>query len=237
MHKLDRATVPPPTCLGNYQHPRHTWGNLTQDDKDTIVDALCQMQGNAQLQEESDQSYLAVHCAYCEDVLHNRSYKHVEHFRRKNKDYFPQLTFAWDNLFLSCQTADHCGHYKDRKNGDPYNPDDLIKPDDDDPDDFLYFHSTGEVRSRRGISAEAKQKAEETIRVFNLNDRKLRGQRYNVVNNLVQRTLGDNTTPDDLLDLLNTISSDARRAFIQETLEAEQWFSFPTTLRHFFTRI
>jgi hypothetical protein len=39
---------------------------------------------------------------------------------------------------------DHSGHYKDRRNAPPYNPGDLIKPDVDDPNDFLFFHSSGE---------------------------------------------------------------------------------------------
>jgi uncharacterized protein (TIGR02646 family) len=155
MHKLDRALVTEPACLAQYDHKRQTWDDLRDDHKREIREALEVMQ--------------QMRCAYCEGAYYSHD-RHIEHFRRKNSGQFPELTFIWTNLFLSCDAdnQEHCGHYKDRK-GSPYNPEDLIKPDDDEPDDYLYFHSSGEVRPWSGIDEARERRAKETIRVFNLN--------------------------------------------------------------------
>jgi len=49
-------------------------------------------------------------CAYCE---RNLKEFHVDHF--KKRDFFPDLTFDYENLFLSCNSNEHCARYKDLK--------------------------------------------------------------------------------------------------------------------------
>ncbi|MDO9230044.1 MAG: retron system putative HNH endonuclease [Syntrophales bacterium] len=39
-------------------------------------------------------------CAYCESKISHIAYGHIEHF--KPKSTFPELTFEWTNLLLSC---------------------------------------------------------------------------------------------------------------------------------------
>jgi uncharacterized protein (TIGR02646 family) len=191
------------------------------------------MQGNVELEMEGNVRYVAVHCAYCEDLIRSANGKHVEHFRRKNKTHgFPELTFTWNNLFLSCESPRHCGHYKDRPGGDSYNPDDLVKPDEDEPDKYLYFHSNGEVRPRVGIDSTAKYRAEETIRVFNLNEPALRGQRGKIISGFL-KNWGAKT---DFLALLESYPSFERASFIADELNKAQWHAYPSVLRHFLAR-
>jgi uncharacterized protein (TIGR02646 family) len=152
MHKLDRASITLPHCLFLYHHPPHKWDDVSGEHKQEIRDCLKQMQSER--------------CAYCEGDVYNGV--HIEHFRRKNILHFPQLTFEWENLFLSCESHEHCGHYKDRPSADPYNPAELVKPDEHEPDDYFYFHSDGDVRPRSGLEAPRLRQALETIRVFNL---------------------------------------------------------------------
>ncbi|MBS1205906.1 MAG: uncharacterized protein H6R25_2805 [Proteobacteria bacterium] len=151
MKRLTRSTKP--NCLNGLVGGRHHWENVNKDD---IWLALARMQNG--------------YCAYCECRLDR---KHIEHFR--NRDEFKALTFVWENIFGSCGDTrqkggwQRCGIYKDNGAGD-YLPEELIKPDDENPSFFLHFLISGKVRPREGLSAIDKHKALETIRVFNLND-------------------------------------------------------------------
>jgi uncharacterized protein (TIGR02646 family) len=234
MRKLNRDSVQEPTCLKNYDWRTQEWENLSSSDKKTIVSALCQMQGERQLQQETGIPYVGVRCAYCECLIHSADDKHIEHFKRKNENKgFPKLTFEWTNLFLSCQSDKHCGHYKDRKNASPYNPDELIKPDIHNPDDFLYFHSSGEVRPRKGIPVTARKRATETIRVFHLDCAFLRTQRKKVVDDYF-KSWGD-SKESILKYLCSECGPEEREDYIQEELNKRKWTgNHFTVLRHFF---
>ena len=169
MHKLNRPAAP--VCLSQFQLGTHTWDDVFGVDKDEIWVQLEQMQG--------------ARCAYCEAQLvltrpRRRNSAHIEHFRQKNPRIYPQGTFIWSNLFGSCKNKQSCGEHKDRyKQNTGYSHQDLIKMDVEDPDDFLHFLSDGQVTSRVGISPSDKHRAEETIRIFNLNS--LRYSRYGYI--------------------------------------------------------
>jgi uncharacterized protein (TIGR02646 family) len=165
-------------------------------------------------------------CAYCEGPLYGEA--HIEHFKRKHDKHFPEDTFTWTNLFLSCESREHCGHYKDRRNAPPYSPDELVKPDEHQPDDFLFFHSSGEVRSRGGVDAvAAQQRADETIRVFHLNHPGLTAARRQAVERYLRgggRWLDEVMTWPEL-ELIEK--------FIAEEIQATQETHYSTTIRHF----
>jgi uncharacterized protein (TIGR02646 family) len=212
MHKLTRGAEP--ECLCNWDYRVHTWrkfGEDAPDDKDSVRQALCSMQGDR--------------CAYCEGPLYG-SKRHIEHFRRKNSAHFPHLTFDWHNLFLSCEEQVHCGHYKDRPSGDPYLPEDLIKPDVDDPDDFLYVHSRGDVQCRTGVSATNQHRAAETVRVFNLNEPSLQAARRRAIDQYERPNPG-------IIDILRTWKTPDRQAYVQSELTATANDPYSTTIKHF----
>jgi len=149
MHRLNRGAAP--ACLATYQHGVHQWANgiPTPPEKSDIWACLETMQQSR--------------CAYCEAALVDGD-KHIEHFRQRSRH--PAGTFDWVNLFGSCNRKDTCGKHKDSCGS--YNPADLLKPDVDDPDDFLVFVSDGTIAVRSSSGAEAQQRASETLRVFNL---------------------------------------------------------------------
>jgi uncharacterized protein (TIGR02646 family) len=214
MRKLDRSAVPAPACLANYQHDTHTWDDVSGEDKQQIRAQLEQIQGRR--------------CAYCEGSLDALGH-HIEHFRRKNPLHFPHLKFTWSNLFLACDEHEHCGHYKDRHGADPYNPAELIKPDEHDPDQYLYFHSSGEVRPRSKIAPEAQRPATETIRVFNLDCGSLRAARRRA---LAQYERKDPTILDGLMEL----DEESREVFIAEEVQATAGEPHCTVIRHYFEK-
>lgn len=199
MHFLDRRATSAPDCLAAYDHRTQTWDDVGPC-KAAIRDRLAAMQIDR--------------CAYCEAPLYGGG--HIEHFRRKNRAHFPDLTFCWDNLFLSCDGPGHCGHFKDRKNAPRYDVAKVIKPDSEDPEDHLYFHSNGEVRSRLGGDQE---RADETIRVFGLNDGALQDLRRKAVERYLRGCPAnfECLTPDDL----------------EKELAATENSPFRTTVHHF----
>lgn len=214
MHKLDRASTASPMCLSNYCHSVHNWDAVTAQDKQAIRTSLEQLQGNR--------------CAYCESAVYSDS--HIEHFRRKNILHFPELTFEWSNLFLSCNSQKHCGHYKDRPSVTPYDPASLVKPDDDDPDAFFYFHSSGEVRARSGLSSVQQIRSDETIRVFNLNCSALQEARRRALRAYERRE-------PKILEALMGFSPKDREAFINDEIRATADDPHCTVIRHFFEKV
>ena len=232
MHKLDRSIVCPPACLGSWSNPPNSWGDFGTTGfacKRAVRAELINMQGIPVVTAASGSFQYGLRCAYCESPIRHEG--HIEHFRRKR--HFPSLTFTWDNLFLSCESKEHCGHFKDRTNGAPYNPSNLIKPDIEDPEALLYFHSTGSVTPRNngvGLTANDYMRASETIRVFNLDCRTLQGERAKALK------LYRDKNPGILEFLMDECSPDESIAFIQAEIEATRWEPYATTIKHFFEK-
>jgi uncharacterized protein (TIGR02646 family) len=235
MHKLNRSAIPEPPCLHGYDHHAQTWDDFTHDGtgcKRTVRRRLQRMQARPFPTDEGDDEAYEIPglcCAYCESLIFYGG--HIEHFRRKNQNFFPELTFAWTNLFIACASEEHCGHYKDRSSADPYDPDDLIKPDEHDPEDSLYFHSSGRVRIRErdGMTAQDRRRASETIRVFNLDCGTLRGARRRALKSYTVKN------PNFLEELMLFETAD-RLQFITQEIEATRWDPHSSTIRHYFEK-
>jgi uncharacterized protein (TIGR02646 family) len=221
MHYLDRTSVDPPPCLDLF------------DKKSAWEDCCCE-QGcpkgrcpeNIRRKSQISEVLRGLQidrCAYCETALNGHG--HIEHFRRKHKSHFPHLTFDWKNLFLSCEGPDTCGHFKDRKHAPAYDPDKLIKPDQHDPECFLFFHSRGEVLAREGIDPSAKVRANETIRVFGLNDPSLQDRR--------RKAIAGYFAAHNLLDELMELPTEERILYVEHELLAAESRPFRTAIHHF----
>lgn len=110
MIKLSRPECPHPASLlnGNYKHPVN---------KEALKKA------------NSDK------CMYCESKISQIDFAHIEHFKPKATDKYPELEFVWDNLGYACPK---CNNAKSDKfhNDTPY-----IDPYSEDPSE--YFYATG----------------------------------------------------------------------------------------------
>lgn len=150
MHRLNRDPQAP-ACLQRYRHGRDNWSvqSPTPVERCDIWDKLNTMQGDR--------------CAYCEaEISENK--RHIEHFRQRSR--YPQGTFDWNNLFGACDRDGVCGRHKDQCG--PYHHADLIKPDAEDPDEFLVFDTQGGVHPKAGLAPDQQHRAQETIRILNL---------------------------------------------------------------------
>jgi uncharacterized protein (TIGR02646 family) len=159
MHALNRNAVPVPPCLTAPPAGR-SYGNLHGNEKAEIRDRLLDLQKHR--------------CAYCERRTgEERDEGHIEHFR--NQAGHDHLSLVWDNMFWSCNDERTCGKHKDkcrRQSGNwaAFNPNDLIDPCHDDPNNFLLFVVDGTIRPREGLDAVDLRRALETLRVFQLAD-------------------------------------------------------------------
>lgn len=207
MHKLNRPI--PPRCLSQFSHGRDNWGNVMPDNKTEIWQSINDMQQNR--------------CAYCEiDLRTDRgnSNAHIEHFRQRNN--YPQGTFQWANIFGSCDRQDSCGKHKDRL--PEYNHQDLIKMDTEDPEQFLAFFSDGNVVPTKGLAPQDKHRAEETIRIFNLNGA-LRQIRETMVKGYLQ-------TAEEFAQLAEEFEPEEWQPLLIEELAAIEHLPFTTAIKH-----
>lgn len=111
MIKLTRPPCPNPNALdsGNYKHPANKEALRTAShDK----------------------------CMYCESKISHIDYAHVEHFKPKAEDKYPELEFEWTNLGYACPK---CNNNKlDKFHEDhPY-----IDPYSEEPSEFLFAHGS-----------------------------------------------------------------------------------------------
>jgi uncharacterized protein (TIGR02646 family) len=206
MHQLNRP--PAPRCLDHYRHGQNNWRDVTHVEKAEIWAGLNTMQDN--------------HCAYCESKIRTEPdshHAHIEHFRQRS--WHPQGTFDWSNLFGSCNREDSCGKYKDNQT---YKHRDLIKVDQENPDRYLRFLPDGQVVPAENLDSKDVQRANETIRVFNLNG-SLRQIRKNHV-------MGYLETAEELLDLSNVFEEEEWRPFLDQELKAIAGQPFETAIRH-----
>lgn len=210
MHKLQRTDGP--KCLTKYRHGRDTWGPdvPTPQEKDEIWQLLDAMQGGR--------------CAYCEADITAPEGRHIEHFRQRDRNHYPQGTFEWANIFGSCDRTDSCGRHKD--DCEKYKHKDLIKPDVDDPEHFLHFHSDGNISLRQGLNEREQHRATETLRIFNLNAEHgaLRWDRYRATYGYIQ-------TAECIAELAGEDRAQAQQ-LLQEEINATRHLPFATAIKH-----
>jgi len=99
-------------------------------------------------------------CVYCESVLEVTGYLEVEHYISKTRA--PHLAFEWTNLLPACQRCNNAKSDQDHKNA-------LLKPDDEDPEPYFWLHpDTGRLEPHPNLDAAQAHRANETIRLCDL---------------------------------------------------------------------
>jgi len=156
MHRLSQGI--PPVKLDKIKTKFHNDYELfLKQDKhehDLLCESLYENQGH--------------YCAYCETVIHSVTNGHLEHLERRRDN--PKRSFDWTNMFFSCCHEDSCGKFKDdSKPNIVFNIGDIIDPHTEDPQDFFAYDMQGHIFPKSGLPDSEKRRAEETIRVFNLN--------------------------------------------------------------------
>jgi uncharacterized protein (TIGR02646 family) len=163
-------------------------------------------------------------CAYCESSLEQAG-RHIEHFYQKADDQFPQKTFDWDNLFGSCNRNESCGRHKDNNTTPDFNH--LIKPDIENPEYYFQFLMDGRITLRDNLTETECHKAEETLRVFNLNPE------HGPLKNMRKIHIISHYPDIDFLDELAFLHLFQEiQEFIQKEKEAIRGKPFETAIKH-----
>jgi uncharacterized protein (TIGR02646 family) len=104
------------------------------------------------------------HCSFCDGYpMGNMSQDTIEHFRPKEK--YPKLSFCWSNLFLACNVCQEKFNNYSKL---------LLKPDSLNYEFNKYFivdYKTGKIKANPVSSKIDQDKAEETIKLYKLNDK------------------------------------------------------------------
>ena len=206
MHRLQRGK-PPEALTRQARHKK--WQDLSGDEKQQVWEELERMQRNL--------------CAYCERTLPENA-KHIDHFRQRS--LYPEGCFEWANLFGSCNDEHCCGKHKDKLARD-YDFQNIIKPDADNPDDFLQFFADGTIAPRADLDTESRQRATETLRVMNLNahNGKLRHMRKKAISGWLSSL---ETLKNQLLDSNEELVQKELADMLRETATLE----FATAIQH-----
>jgi uncharacterized protein (TIGR02646 family) len=145
-------------------------------------------------------------CAYTELPLeYKKNNSHIEHLKRKDGAFFPEQTFEWSNLFVSCNSSDFGGKYKDEKylNGKTRTDNALIlNPALENPTYFFDLKNWGEITIKGDLQEIERTKAEETIKAFNLNHNSLVKERIRMMRAVQMYKDGGITVKEDILELL-----------------------------------
>jgi uncharacterized protein (TIGR02646 family) len=208
MRQLSRG--PEPALLKRFRGGRDAWEDLPAGDRQALWAALTAMQGEV--------------CAYCEgQAVPGR--RHIEHFRPRHR--YPQHTFSWDNLFGNCGDTKTCGHRKDAPKARAYAVENLIKPDEEDPDTFFHFVGDGSIAVREGLAPRQAARARETLRVLGLDEPAggLRRRRRQALAYYVQLV-------DDWAAIADSVSSAELRGLFEEEVAAAADQEFSTAIRH-----
>lgn len=112
-------------------------------------------------------------CCYCEIALIKNIDAHIEHLM--DKDNFPQERFSFNNLLASCQYHDSCGHAKGNKYFEG-----MISPLDKNCQSRLTYTGNGRIIT----VDEADENAEKTIKLLDLNCKRLVDRRKSIITTL-----------------------------------------------------
>ncbi len=212
MHFLDRSQVPVPECLVAPEAGR-TYEHLRGSETAQIRTELLKLQLNR--------------CAYCERRTGDQPEDgHIEHFR--DQSGHKGQTLDWSNMFWSCKDERTCGKHKDKCRKfqgvkQRFDPSDLIDPSRDDPDGFLLFVSDGTVTPRSDLDEANLRRANETIRVFQLNE-----------SALLTRARHDAIKPYvNMITTLLAFGPEILRRFVSSELEDTASTPFSTSIKHF----
>ncbi|MDM8517090.1 retron system putative HNH endonuclease [Desulfobacterales bacterium HSG16] len=161
------------------QRGRPNWNRLKSEDKKKLRKTLLEEQGAI--------------CCYCGMTI-TIDNSHVEHFRPKSKNKYPQLQLEYDNLLCSCQLQlektepRHCGNAK----GSWFDEDMTVSPLNADCESRFDFLENGSIQS----SDKNDEASKETVTHLALDIGKLRELRRAAIVSVLSSLLSENIIED-----------------------------------------
>lgn len=166
MKHIEKHTEPQGIVFAREHH-------LTWDEFDTPQYKMMYIQCREQAYDEQSGE-----CAYTGMPLNKSAVVHLDHFRKKS--IYPLLTFDWSNLFAAVKDNHYGSDYKDNQiNGTnaAHYYQLLINPAIESPEAYFWYSNDGKVHPKAGLTPTDFEKANTTIRLFNLNQSTLINRR------------------------------------------------------------
>lgn len=104
---------------------------------------------------------------------------HIDHFRKRS--LYPKQVFDWRNLVVDEKDKAYGAACKDKMVQGCKDYDLLINPIMEDPHAFFTYQENGNMIPRMSLSREDRERADFTIKVFNLNHEVLRRKRMDLM--------------------------------------------------------
>lgn len=124
---------------------------------------------------EKEQKFIKHYfCCYCDRFTYLIN-THIEHFLPR--DFFKNQQFCYSNIFVSCNDRKTCGNFKGNKKTSILNPSNYIFTD------YLEYKISNngiEIVTKSNLSLKYKKTCEDTIKILNLNERRLVNYRFNL---------------------------------------------------------
>jgi len=118
-------------------------------------------------------------CSYCErEIESDINSSNTDHF--KTRSLFPRDTLNYNNLLISCKSPYHCEKIKDNFGLISSDYIKIINPVFEDSDNFFDYSMNGDILVKDGLNRIDKEKAEFTIKIFELNNSSLQKDRAKI---------------------------------------------------------
>jgi len=119
-------------------------------------------------------------CVYCESALGVTAYLEIDHYVAKKVSC--SLAFEWTNLLPACRLCNNAKGEQDHKRA-------LLKPDDEDPEPYFWIHpDTGKLEPHPKLDAAQSRRANETIRLCDLQRPALCTKRVEMLTRVLRAT-------------------------------------------------
>jgi uncharacterized protein (TIGR02646 family) len=142
-------------------------------------------------------------CAYCEqEIESDETSSNTDHF--KKRDWCARETLEYNNLLVSCKNEFHCENIKDKFKFTRCSEfDKMVNPVIENPNNFFDYGIDGDIFAKDGLSVIDKEKAEFTIKVFELNNISLQKDRAKIGESLNFYHDHGSKMDDVLQDIIN----------------------------------
>ena len=207
MRKINKGNPIPGFNRNNFNNSCNNWSDFHRDHKDIFEESRLVI-----LTDEQNQL-----CGYTEIYINELIDCHIDHYKKKDSAFFPELVFDWNNLIAAIYDDNFGARYKDNKSGiqaNDYN--NIFNPVVDNVENYFYYTPWGEITPKPGISDSEKEKVKKTIKVFNLNHNSLQNRRRKLVRmiscymEMVKK------------DILTALKNSSFRSVIDQILESRE---------------
>jgi hypothetical protein len=213
MRYIKKQETPPAFTDWKEKHPLSDYDKLGKKSSNKIKKIVHQ----SLLKE---QGYI---CCYCQRSI-NQDDSHIEHFKPKDENYYPELALDYNNLLTSCQKLPikeepkHCGHLKDNW----YDENLTISPLQEDCNEYFTYTAFGDILPSE--DDEKKESAKTTIEKLGLNIPTLKSERRGAIEGLQELLQQEGDSKENIEKLIKNYDQVNEEGYLNQFCEVLIYF-------------